>query len=162
MDVDLSPTKELPQINITLQDITLETARECIGLKVAPEQERFVASNAASLVQSKFETYWLTKAIYNGEDMVGFAMYGDEPGYGWFITRLMVDARYQGRGYGKEALRQLVAHVQAEGGTWVGVSYEADNDVARTLYESLGFVDTGEAPYGEPVSVLTFDKDTAP
>jgi diamine N-acetyltransferase len=151
------PAKHYTAPNVSLRDVTLENARECIRLKVAPGQERFVAANAASLVQSKFETYWLTKAVYNDEEMVGFVMYGYEADFGWFVTRVMVDVRYQGRGFGRAAMQRIIEHVKAEGGTAVGISYEADNEPARQLYASLGFVETGEAPYGEPLAVLKLD-----
>ena len=39
-------------------------------------------------------------------------------------------------------------HVKA-----VGISYEPDNDAARKLYASLGFVETGEIFEGEVVAV---------
>lgn len=148
------------QPRITLRDVTLKNARECIRLQVAPGQERFVASNAESLVQSKFEPQWLTKAIYNDDVMVGFVMYGYDSQFGWGVLRLMVDAAYQGRGYGRAAMQIVLAHIRAEGGTSVGVSYEADNTVARLLYTSLGFVETGEEPFGQPFAVLTLTRDT--
>ncbi len=154
------PGKTLPTPNITLRDVTLANARECIQLQVAPSQAQFVASNAASLVQSKFEAHWLTKAIYNDDVMVGFVMYGCDPEFGWGVLRLMIDAAYQGRGYGRAAMQLVLAHIWVEGGTSVGVSYEANNTVARRLYHSLGFVETGEEPFGEPFAVLTLAKDT--
>jgi diamine N-acetyltransferase len=36
----------------------------------------------------------------------------------------------------------------------VGISYEPDNDVARKLYASLGFVETGEIVDGEALALL--------
>ncbi|WP_391117444.1 hypothetical protein [Psychrobacillus sp. L3] len=38
--------------------------------------EKFVASNALSIVQSVFETGWITKGIQVGDNIVGFTMYG--------------------------------------------------------------------------------------
>lgn len=154
------PAKTRPVPNITLRDVTLENARACMQLQVAPNQAQFVASNAESLVQSKFEPHWLTKAIYNDEVMVGFVMYGYDPEFGWGILRLMVAAPYQGRGYGRAAMRRVLAQIQAEGGLSVGVSYEADNVTARQLYHSLGFVETGEQPFGEPFAVLILTEHT--
>jgi RimJ/RimL family protein N-acetyltransferase len=147
--------------NITLRDVTLENARACIALAVTPDQAGFVASNAASLIQSKFEPHWLTRAIYDDETMVGFVMYGRDPDFGWGVLRLMVDAAFQGRGYGRAALRLVLEDIRAAGAPAVGVSYEDDNQVARRLYRSLGFVETGEQPFGEPFAVLTFPAPTA-
>ncbi|HYF66021.1 MAG TPA: GNAT family N-acetyltransferase [Herpetosiphonaceae bacterium] len=150
------PARAWAAPQVSLRDVTLENARACIGLAVGAEQARFVASNAASLVQSKFEPHWLTKAIYDGETMVGFVMYGRDPDFGWGVLRLMIDESFQGRGYGRAAMRLVLAEIRAAGGDSVGVSYEADNGVARRLYHSLGFVETGEQPFGEPFAVLSF------
>ncbi|QFG00251.1 hypothetical protein PB01_16335 [Psychrobacillus glaciei] len=38
--------------------------------------EKFGASNALSIVQSVFETWWITKGIQLGANLVGFTMYG--------------------------------------------------------------------------------------
>jgi diamine N-acetyltransferase len=146
---------------ITLRDVTLANARACIGLAVAPDQAGFVATNAESLIQSKFEPHWLTRAIYAADTMVGFVMYGHDPDFGWGVLRLMVDAAFQGRGYGRAALRCVLDDIQAAGAPSVGVSYEDDNQVARRLYSSLGFVETGEQPFGEPFAVLTFPAPAA-
>lgn len=142
-------------MKVTLRDIDKDNYVEAIKLKVAPDQERFVASNAASLAQSKFEPLWLTQGIYNDDTMVGFVMYGHDPDFGWGVLRLMVGAEYQGRGYARAAMEQVLAHIKSEGGTSVGISYEYDNQVARQFYGSMGFVETGEQPFGEPFAVLT-------
>jgi ribosomal protein S18 acetylase RimI-like enzyme len=139
---------------VALRDVTLANARKCLQLQVAPDQVAFVASNAESLVQSKFEPYWLTKAIYADEQMVGFVMYGPDPTYGWGILRLMVDAAQQGHGYGRAAMELVLADIRAAGATTVGVSYAANNTIAHQLYASLGFVETEEQPFGQPFAIL--------
>lgn len=144
-----------PDSIIQLQPITLANARACLALTVAPHQTRFVASTAASLVQSMFEPHWITHGIYADDVMVGFVMYGHDPEYGWGILRLLVDVRFQGRGYGRQAIDQVILAIRAAGGRSVGVSYEAENEVARRLYQACGFVETTEQPFGEPFAVLT-------
>ncbi len=148
------PQRVVPNATITLRPITLANARACLALTVAPHQTKFVASTAASLVQSRFEPNWLTQAIYADQTMVGFVMYGHDPVYGWGILRLLVDAQFQGCGYGRKALQQVIEAIRAAGGTTIGVSYEDANHVARRLYQSLGFVETAEQPFGEPFAVL--------
>ena len=143
-----------PDSIVQLQPITLANARACLALTVAPHQTRFVASTAASLVQSRFEPHWITQAIYLDDVMVGFVMYGHDPEYGWGILRLLVDVRFQGRGYGRQAIDQVILAIRAAGGRSIGVSYEAENEVARRLYQACGFVETTEQPFGEPFAVL--------
>lgn len=69
-------------MTIILRDVTKENWQACVGLRLAPEQEHFVASNAYSLAESKFMPTFIPQAIYaratpnDAERMVGFAMYG--------------------------------------------------------------------------------------
>ena len=58
-------------MTMTLREIGRENWEQCVRLEVAPEQERFVASNAVSLAQSKYEPEWTPLALYDGEEMVG-------------------------------------------------------------------------------------------
>ncbi|MBM7844632.1 GNAT family N-acetyltransferase [Herpetosiphon giganteus] len=152
------PPRPMPSATITLQSITLANARACLALSVAPHQQQFVASTAASLVQSRFEPHWETHGIYADETLVGFMMYGNDPDYGWGLLRLLVDAKFQGRGYGRTAVQHMLATIRAAGGSSVAVSYEDANDVARRLYQSLGFVETDEQPFGEPFAILQLNQ----
>ncbi|MFD3164044.1 GNAT family N-acetyltransferase [Herpetosiphon sp. NSE202] len=152
------PPHPTPNATITLQPITLANARACLGLSIAPHQQQFVASTAASLVQSRFEPHWETHGIYADETLVGFMMYGNDPVYGWGLLRLLIDAKFQGRGYGRAAIQHMLATIRAAGGSSVAVSYEDNNHVARRLYQSLGFVETDEQPFGEPFAVLQLNQ----
>ncbi|WP_110514423.1 GNAT family N-acetyltransferase [Herpetosiphon llansteffanensis] len=152
------PPRPTPNATITLQPITLANARACLELSVAPHQQQFVASTAASLVQSRFEPHWETQGIYADATLVGFIMYGHDPVYGWGLLRLLIDAPFQGRGYGRTAIQHMLATIRAAGGSSVAVSYEDANHVARRLYQSLGFVETDEQPFGEPFAILQIDQ----
>ncbi|WP_083469778.1 GNAT family N-acetyltransferase [Herpetosiphon geysericola] len=152
------PPRSKPSATISLQPITLANARACLALSVAPHQQQFVASTAASLVQAHFEPHWETQGIYADTTLVGFMMYGNDPDYGWGLLRLLVDAIFQGRGYGRMAIQLMLATIRAAGGRSVAVSYEDANHVARRLYQSLGFVETDEQPFGEPFAVLQLDQ----
>jgi diamine N-acetyltransferase len=145
-------------MTMTLREITRETWEQCVRLRVAPEQESFVASNAVSLAQSKYEAEWIPLALYDDDEMVGFVMYGvsrDEGTY--WILRVMVDRRFQGRGYGHAAMELLLARLRAMPGCeQVAISYEPENEVARRLYASVGFRETGEVVEGETVARIFF------
>jgi diamine N-acetyltransferase len=129
-----------------------------VRLQVAPEQEPFVASNGVSLAQSKYEPEWIPLALYDEEEMVGFVMYGvyrDERKY--WILRVMVDQRSQGRGYGRGAMRLLLDRLRSiPGCDEVAISYEPENEMARHLYATCGFHETGEVIEGETVARLSF------
>jgi len=62
----------------------------------------------------------------------------------------MVDSRYQRRGIGRAALKQLLARMSAEsGGESLLVPVNPDNVAALRLYEASGFHDTGRRQNGE-------------
>jgi diamine N-acetyltransferase len=152
-------------MTILLRDVTKENWQACARLKLAPEQEHFVASNAYSLAESKFMPTFIPQAIYHrdersGEEtMVGFVMYGYYPdgepplGQRHWIFRLMIDRDHQARGYGREAMRQVLARLEADPDCpSVLIGYELDNLVGKKLYADLGFREIGPAPWGELVA----------
>ena len=69
--------------------------------------------------------------------------------------RLMVDDQFQGKGYGREIMRQVLDGFRSDERIKnVGISYEPENEVARNLYASLGFVEPGELIENETLAVL--------
>lgn len=137
---------------ITLREITKNNLRDILRLKVAPHQEQYVASNAVSLAEAHFEPDlpWF-RAIYAGDVPVRFLMLEYDTEYETYnLWRFMIDAQYQGLGYGRKALELLFAHVKtlphpdtlhtscvpAEGGP-------------GPFYEKMGFVYTGEEEHGQ-------------
>ena len=73
------------------------------------------------------------------------------------IWRLMIDKKFQGKGFGKKAINLALEFVKTfPCGTakYCWLPYESDNDVARQLYKSIGFVETDEKDGEEIVAVL--------
>jgi diamine N-acetyltransferase len=57
----------------------------------------------------------------------------------------MVDARFQGKGYGRAAMSDVVGRLKHESGIRdIQASFRPDNTTADALYASLGFARTGE------------------
>ena len=97
------------------------------------------------------------------ETMVGFAMYGRSPKDGrYFVVRLMIDARYIGKGYGKATMRALVDRMRRlPDCDEIYLSYVPGNVAAETLYLNLGFEKTGEIDEdGEIYMRLRLDGDS--
>lgn len=140
-------------MEIILKEINRENWEECIELQVEENQRKFVASNSYSLLESKYEDYCYPMGIYDGETMVGFLMYSfDEDTNKWWMCRLMMDKKHQGKGYGKKSIELLIDLMKKEKGNIVlCTSFEPENTVADKLYESIGFRKTGEIAWGEVV-----------
>lgn len=132
---------------IELRKITKDNYEECLNLSVADSQKNFVSSNTYSLAQAW--VYYKTAfpfAIYADNIMVGFIMLGYYEAQNYYtIWKFMIDTNYQNKGYGKTALKlgidYLVNHFDVKE---VYTAYEINNFVAKNLYESVGFCETGE------------------
>jgi diamine N-acetyltransferase len=139
---------------VALREITKDTLRAVLDLRVAPHQERFVAPNAVSVAEAYFsrDLAWF-RGIYLDEDPVGFVMLEDDPERcSYFLWRFMVDARYQGRGIGKEALEAVMDHVRTRPGASVlSLTCVPGEGGPGPFYEKMGFTYTGEEEHGERV-----------
>ena len=161
---------------IRLEKIDAKNLWDVIDLKVKKEQKEFVAPNDISILQAYTaigtECRAFPFAVYHGKKAVGFLMIGfneaamyefyDEKApealkNNYSLWRLMIDKRYQKRGYGREAIRLALEFVR----TWpcgkaeyCEVSFEPENEVARELYHSFGFEENGEMDGDEIVAVL--------
>lgn len=145
---------------LKLKAITKENWIDAILLKVREDQEHFVTSNTFSLAQLNFLNNFYAKGIYKGKDMIGFTLYGiDEIDNDYWIYRLMIDEKFQGKGFGQSAVHLIVEdikqlkqpHHQA-----ITISYEPDNSHAKYIYERAGFVEVpGLFIEGEQVARYT-------
>jgi diamine N-acetyltransferase len=143
---------------VELRAVTAENWRRCAALEVADDQRDFVMPVAHYLCLCHYGGAWRPFAVCDGEEVVGFAMWAVDPqdGSGW-IGGLTVDRRHQRRGYARAALQALTAWLRDEQGCpSCALSYTGDNAVARRLYASLGFVETGEIEDDELVARLRF------
>ena len=133
---------------IRLEPVTPDNWRE--RLEVRPDQEKFVAPKATILARAWVYRDARSRAfmIYDGETPVGLVLYHDyedpeENEYSYAFDQLLIDARYQGRGYGTETVKQILAMMEADGKyDKVTLCYVEGNDDARRLYEKFGFVQT--------------------
>ena len=138
---------------VTLSEITGRNREAVLALRVAPGQERFVGSVRSALADAVGYPHakpWY-RAVCAGREPVGFVMlsWNVEPQPPeiigpWFLWKLLIDERHQGRGYGLEAVRQIAELVRAEGATELLTSYVPEDGGPAGFYERLGFVPTGQ------------------
>lgn len=147
-----------------IHPVTKDNWLALIKLQVREDQRNFVASNVFSIAQAQFgdnfEGHWDLHpfGIYEDDDPVGFLMYGynfEHPRYQAFILRLMVDEKHQKKGYARFGMEKILEVFRAdERVKEVGISYDPQNEAARKLYASLGFVEPGEIVEDEVLAVL--------
>lgn len=140
-------------MNVTLVPINAANWRTYIELAVDPSQQWFVAPNVKSIAQARVEPYWEIYGICLDGEPVGFTMFGRVPELKtYWITRLMIDARHQGNGYGRAAMGLVLAELNARDDcTEVWISFVPENAAARKLYLSLGFEDLNRLEDGEVI-----------
>ena len=98
---------------VTLREMTAQSAHEIMNLEVRDDQKNFVAPNTVSIAQAYFEEYHWMRGIYADDEPVGFIMLYDNPVKPmYYLWRLMVDQRHQGKGYGRSAVEQLIEYVK--------------------------------------------------
>jgi diamine N-acetyltransferase len=135
---------------VSLQPITDANRDAVEALAVTPEQGRFVSGVRESLLEAAAEPdaraiYW---AIYADETPVGFVMIADEVGspdyIPHFLWKLLIDERYQRRGFGTAALDLIVEYFRNRdvGAMWTSAGQGEGSPV--TFYERYGFERTGD------------------
>lgn len=134
--------------DIILRKIDKSNYWDAVKLKVSEAQTKFVAPNDKSLLQSAYEApdESTPYGVYDGDTMVGFLLVTseeDSPDSYW-VWRFMIGENYQGKGYGKAGIKKIIEQTKAEGKyDYLRLSYMPDNEIARKLYASVGFVEEG-------------------
>ncbi len=160
---------------IHLEKVDYRNVWDIIDLEVNKAQEDFVASNQISLVQAYSVRDSSASAfpfgIYHDDTPVGFLMIGfneaatyeeDETppkvlNGNYSLWRLMIDAKYQGKGFGREAVKLALDFIRkypCGKAEYCALSYEPENKAAAKLYHSFGFKENGEMDGDEIVAVL--------
>ena len=103
--------------------------------------EKFVASNALSIVQSVYENGWVIKAIEHEGELIGFTMFGwSEEEEFYELCRIMIDYHYQNKGYGTQAIKMILDEMKSRFGCKeVYLSTDPENIVGKHVYEKVGF-----------------------
>lgn len=151
-------------MTVELRPLTRKNLWEVVeDLRLHPGQEAFVAPNIDSIANAAVEPTFVPLAVYAGETLVGFTMYGQHPDTeAWWVIRLMIDRDHQGKGYGRAAMQAVIAMMaERVGCDEIVTSYNPANTVAAALYASLGFEPTGEIEDDEPLVVLRLTDQSA-
>lgn len=149
---------------VQLRDIVTETDKAAVlRLRLGPGQEHYLGS-----MESHFEDaiedakacprMW---SVHDRDELVGFVMISDNipaetladdddivgP---YFLWRLLVDAAYQGRGYGRATIDAVVEYLRTRPNAAVLLtSCVSGEGSPQPFYLHYGFEKTGEVKWGE-------------
>lgn len=154
---------------VELRDIVTEDDYQAVmGLRRGPGQERYLGSMISHFEDAIADAkacprYW---SIHADDQLVGFVMISDNipadtlaadddivgP---YFLWRLLIDHRFQGRGYGAATIDAVVRYLRTRPNAEVlHTSCEAGDGSPQPFYLHYGFVKTGEVKWGEEILAL--------
>lgn len=132
-------------MNLKIEKVNKENFLEVTKLELNTNQNDYIESNSYSIAESKYYTFWNPVALYDGDILVGFGMYGKAEEDRVWLDRYMIDKNFQGRGYGKVFLNMFMGKLKEEYKcSEIYLSLYKDNTAAVTLYKSFGFEFNGE------------------
>jgi diamine N-acetyltransferase len=151
---------------VTLRDIVSDADRAAVlALSRAPGQERYLGSmtshfeDALEFAQA-CPRMW---SVHHGDQLVGFVMISDDippetlaaddhivgP---YFLWRLLIDAPFQGRGFGRATIDAVVEYLRDRpGADALFTSCEAGEGSPQPFFLQYGFVKTDRIADGEDV-----------
>ncbi len=145
---------------LTLKKVDENNFIECFNLNLGYGQDKFVSHPIRSLAQAYVYYNQCTPfAIYKDTTIIGYVMViydYDEETYN--IWHMMIDEKYQGKGYGTEAVELCIDYIKSKPfgeSNDIILSCNMNNPHAIHIYEKLGFKDTGERDNDEIIMKLS-------
>ncbi|WP_028767478.1 GNAT family N-acetyltransferase [Shewanella fidelis] len=146
-----------------IQDVSQSNLQALLNLELNTDQTRFIEPIADCLQEAREDARYIPVALYYGEVMAGFAMYGqfnefvlstlsthaeqaatNQETRVWF-DRFLIDRRFQGLGLGKRFAKLLLGYLfEHFNCQQIYLSVYPNNRNAIKLYRQLGFEFTGE------------------
>jgi diamine N-acetyltransferase len=144
---------------LTLKKVDESNFIECFNLNLGSGQDKFVSHPVRSLAQAYVYYNQCTPfAIYKDGIVIGYVMViydYDEETYN--IWHMMIDEKYQGKGYGTEAVKLCIEYIKSKPfgqSNEIILTCNMDNSHGIHVYEKLGFKDTGERDDDEIIMKL--------
>jgi diamine N-acetyltransferase len=152
------------QVQVQLRDIVTEDDVEAVmGLRRGAGQERHLGSMISHFEDAIADPVACPRmwSVHDGEQHVGFVMISDNipaetlaadddivgP---YFLWRLLIDHRFQGRGYGRATIDAVVDYVRSRpNGDVLLTSCKAGEGSPQPFYVHYGFELTGEVKWAE-------------
>jgi diamine N-acetyltransferase len=139
---------------LTLREVTDENRAAICGVRISRSQQEYASGIAESLEEARTspEAEPWYRAVRLDETPIGFVMLGlnvppaDER-YPWshFLWRLLIDERFQRRGYGTKTLDVIVQWLATQpGADALFTSVTPGDESPAGFYERYGFVRTGQ------------------
>ena len=155
----------MSESKVRLRPVDRENWRAMVRLNLRPGQEHFVSPPSWSIARCYVRGYgdkfdYLPMVICDADTVVGYVtlICSASSLDNYWIDDIMIDAIYQGRGYGRAAMKLVLAMIPERYPRCrtIKLTCFRGNDNAAALYKSLGFETTGELDqmFKEPIYSL--------
>lgn len=112
-----------------------------IKINLSDEDKRQIAPFESINKAIKLDSVIAFDIFYN-DDLIGFAMLRKYDN-GYFLWNYAIDAKFQGKGDGINALIELLEYLKSDYCvTEVSTTYLYGNERAKHVYEKVGFIET--------------------
>ena len=133
---------------IHLIDVNEENWMDIIKLSVNEHQQKFLDRPTGIIARGYIYRNCNARVfgIVDDSQIIGVALVRDftEEPLNYELQQFMIDERFQNKGYGTEALRQILKLLKQEGRYGgVEVCVNREDTAAIHVYEKVGFVDSG-------------------
>lgn len=157
---------------LRLEKVNGANVWDVLKLSVDDNQKEFVANNEVSIIEAytaiTANGFAFPFGIFDDDILVGFLMVGfDKDDYwddapaiatgNYNLWRLMIDKKYQHKGYGRKTVElalDFIRTLPCGSAECCWLSYEPENTVAKNLYASFGFSETGDMDGEEIIAAL--------
>jgi len=147
--------------HVHLKPVDRDNWRAMVRITTRPGQEHFVSTPAWSIAGCYVRKYgdqyeYSPMVISDGDIIVGYVTLVCDPASfdDYWIDDIVIDGIYQGRGYGRAAMKAVLELMQQRYSKCrvIRLTCFRGNDTAAALYKSLGFEPTGETDpmFNEP------------
>lgn len=128
-----------PQLDtLRLLPVSRNNWEKIVNLKVDESQQSYLPSNAVSLLEALYESLE-PYAIYADSEVIGLLIIARWSGVHW-ITRIMIDANQQGKGFGRLALEAALEELgRRPNATEVRTTIDRRNVMGEYLFQQAGF-----------------------
>ncbi len=143
----------------TLRPVAIHDIVPLHKITVRDDQDDFVAPNAITIAQARFETGAYDFCIWDGENRVGLLALIDMAEHkditeiddpnAVYVWRLLIGQDVQGAGHGQAAMAFAEDWGRERGRSMVQVQAVRENAAAIGFYQSLGYALTGREADGE-------------
>lgn len=126
--------------NTKMVKLTKKIFWDALNLKLKPGQEEFVLPAKESVAMSLMYKTKTGFVQMEGNVAVGFLVLGvDKKKEDYQVDIILIDKKYQGRGYGKQMVSFAVDYLKEAGAKKLGIGVARENIAAKKIYSNAGF-----------------------